>query len=518
MFRNDIRPGNARDIIYSDGIRAAASRDPGKAAIRSQGRSLDYGSLIDRIDRIGRFLSSSLALAAGARIAIVARNRIEYVEVVCGASATGLAVVTVGPTASQSEISFICEDAGVRAVFVDPELEELVRAAIEGGDAKVIPFGDAYEDLLAKAASGPGACRVSEEDIFCIPYTSGSTGQPKGVLLSHRGRVLSSFCIAADHGCFSSRDRSVVITPLFHGAGLLSLLTPLFFGGSVELLDRFDIGELLAKIATSRATSAYLIPTHFAALSQINWRKQGYDMSALRVLMSGTAPLAAQALEEIDELFGAGKLLQRYGSTETSVVGGLRASDQYRKADSAGQPFPLVTVRIEREDGTPAATDEIGTISVTSPYLFSGYLNLEEQYRSAMKGEWFQTGDVGRIDEEGFLFIVDRKNSMIISGGENVYPAEVERVIRTVPWVSDCCVIGVPHPYWGEAVTAFVAAEPGHEGEAAAIIAKCKTALSKYKAPKEVVFVGELPRNAIGKVDRGALKRRAGMKPGSGAA
>jgi long-chain acyl-CoA synthetase len=510
--RHAIRPGSSRDITYGDGIRAAAALSPRKIAIRSYGRSLDYAGLVDRIDRVANLLTGGLGLNSGDRIAIVAINRLEYAELVCGASSAGIAVATIGPLASPAEISFICEDASVRAVFVDADLEPLVREAVEDPDISVIPFGEKYEGLLTKAASTPASSGVSEKDVFCIPYTSGSTGRPKGVLLSHRGRVLSSLCIASDHGCFTARDISLVITPVFHGAGMLSLLTPLLFGGTVELLHKFDIEELLAAISRCRATSTYLIPTHFAALPEIDWRSRGFDLSSLKVVMSGTAPLASQALEEIDALLGPRKLIQRYGSTETSVIGALRSEDQFRKRDSAGRPFPLVNLRIERPDGTPADTDEIGTVSVSSPYLFSGYLNLPEQFAAAMKGEWFQTGDVGSIDDEGYLFIVDRKNSMIITGGENVYPGEVERVVRDIPWVVDCCVVGLPHTYWGEAVTAFVVATPGHSDDAEVIIGRCKSALSRYKAPKEVVFVDELPRNAIGKIVREELKKRGSTK------
>lgn len=506
-----MRAGSSLDITFYDGIAAAASRAPDHAAIEADGRVFAYRQLLKRCNRVANMICFGLGLAPGSRIAVMARNRIEYAEILIGASAVGVAVVPIGPAASAPEVAFLCGDAAVAAVFVDEPLEEMARQALSGSPPRVIAFGSSYDAMLDQARDQPPAAQVSEHDIFCIPYTSGSTGRPKGVLLSQRGRVLTSLCVAADHGCFTSRDRAMAITPLFHGAGILSLLTPLLFGASVNLLDGFDIEQLLSEIARFRATSSYMIPTHFAALSEIGAASRAHDMSSLKVIMCGTAPLDQKALGGIEEFFGKGKLFQRYGSTETSIIGCLRPQDMYRKPNCAGQPFPLVNVEIRRPDGSLAPGGEIGTICVASPFMFSGYLNLPEQDAASRDGDWFVTGDVGCVDEEGFLFIVDRKNSMIISGGENVYPAEVERVILTLDAVEECSVVGIPHPYWGEQVTAFVVAKPGQAIDEASVKNACRQAMSRYKTPKEVVFLDRLPRNSVGKVARDALiARRAG--------
>lgn len=503
-----MRLGSSLDITFYDGVAATAARAPDHLAIETYGNSFTYRQLLRRCNRFANAVCTGLGLKPGGRIAVMAGNRIEYAEILVGASAVGIAVVPIGPAASAQEIAFLCQDSGAAALFVDEKLAEMAKEAVSGL-VRVIPFGSAYDVMLETARDVSPAVRISERDIFCIPYTSGSTGRPKGVLLSQRGRILTSYCVAADHGCFTSRDRAMAITPLFHGAGILSLLTPLLFGASVNLLDKFDIEKLLSEIARFQATSSYMIPTHFAALSELGERARAHDTSSLKVIMCGTAPLDHKALGGIERFFGAGKLFQRYGSTETSVIGCLRPEDMYRKPNCAGQPFPMVNVEIRRPDGSRAETGEVGTICVASPFMFSGYLNLPEQDAATRDGDWFVTGDVGRVDEEGFLFIIDRKNSMIISGGENVYPAEVERVILSLDSVEECSVVGLPHPYWGEQVTAFVVAKPGRAVDEAAVKDACRQAMSKYKTPKEVIFLEKLPRNSVGKVARDQLMARA---------
>ncbi len=436
----------------------------------------------------------------------MAPNRLEFLEIVAGLASAGLAVATIGPAASGPEIRFICEDTAARVVFVDPSLEDLLRASVPATVERIVVIGEAYENLLLDARARACDVAVSELDIFSIPYTSGATGRPKGVMLSHRGRVLSAFCMATEHGCYSADDRAVATTPMFHGAGLLMALTPVFFGGSVEILPRFDIERLLATIAAFGATSAYMVPTHLAALLAMSEAARRHDVSRLKAVISGTAPLAQAMKERVIAYFGEGKLYERYGTTETSIATCLRPADQLRKAACVGLPLPLTRVKVIDDAGAPVAAGEVGELAVASPYLFAGYLNLPEATEKARRGEWFVTGDLGRLDEEGFLYLVDRKNDMIITGGENVYPREVEEVLLSDATVAECAVAGGPHPYWGEQVVAFVVARPGAVIEADSLLARCRDALSKYKVPKEVRVVAALPRNSMGKILRRELR------------
>jgi long-chain acyl-CoA synthetase len=500
-----VRKGISRGVIFADGIRAASARTPGKAALLVGTQALSFASLAGRIDRVSNLIHSGLRIPPGQRVGIVAPNRIEYVEVVCGASSAGVAVTTVGPAASGPELAYICGDAEPQALFVDPGLEELARAHAGDRVKHVIPFGPVYDGLLLSAADTQCPVAVDETEVFCIPYTSGSTGRPKGVQLTHRARVLAAFCTAAEHGCYSPDDRAIAVTPLFHGAGLLATLTPLFFGASVRLMQRFAIEELLQAVESFAATSTYMIPAHFAALLDLGGRAHRYRTDSLKAVMSGTSPLGQSVKERVVAFFGEGKLYDRYGSTEGGVVSCLRPRDQLRKIGCAGQPLPLVRIQPFTPEGEPAEPGEAGEIGMASPYLFAGYLNMPEETARVMRGEWYITGDIGRVDEEGYLYLLARKNDMIISGGENVYPREVEDVIGAHDAVAACAVVGLPHPYWGEAVTAFVVLREGRTVGAEALIARCRDRLSRYKAPKEVRFVADLPRNEMGKILRGRL-------------
>ncbi len=501
-----IRPGGSRSILIADGIRAAAARTPNKIAIKESGRSLPFRALVERIDRVANFAHSGLGLRHGEHVAIFLPNRLEYMELVCGLSSAGVACATIGPAAAGPEIQFICEDSRARVLFTAPELEALARAAAPSTVERIVVLGDAYEALLARCSASHCPVAVTESDIFSVPYTSGATGRPKGVMLAHRGRVLACFVMASEHGCYGPDDRAVATTPMFHGAGFLMALVPIFFGGSVEILPRFDIERLLAAVSANAATSVYMVPTHFAAMFALGEAGKKYDMRSLKAVISGTAPLAQAMKARIIEHFGEGKLFERYGTTETNIATALRPADQLRKIACVGQPLPGTHLRVLDEAGNETPQGEIGELAVASPYLFSGYLNLPEATAKATRGDWFVTGDMARIDAEGYVYLVDRKNDMIITGGENVYPREIEEILLAHPAVAECGVAGIPHAYWGEAVTAFVGTRPGMNVSAEDLMRMCRERLSPYKVPKEIRFVDALPRNSMGKVLRRKLR------------
>jgi len=501
------RRGAARHMLISDGVRASAGRTPDKVAIRESGRELTYARLVDRIGRVANLVHAGLGLRHGERAAVLSANCLEYIEIVCGMAEAGVAAATIGPAAAPPEIRFICEDSGARVMFVSAALEDAARAAAPPSVERFVVIGPAYEALLANAASSPCPVDVSEEDIFSVPYTSGATGRPKGVLLSHRGRVLSAFAMAAEHGCYTNRDRAVATTPMFHGAGFLMAITPIWFGGQVEILPRFDVESLMGTIASNQATSAYIVPAHFAALFALPDSKRAqWDMRSMKAAISGTAPLPQALKERIVGYFGEGVLYERYGTTETSIATSLGPQDQLRKIACVGLPYPATQVRVCDEAGNEVPRGEAGELWVCSPYQFSGYLNMPEATAAGRRGDWFVTGDIARQDEEGYVYLVDRKNDMVISGGENIYPREVEEVLLGHPAVAECGVTGAPHPYWGEAVTAFVVLRPGMQVTAEDLAALCRDRLSRYKVPKEIRFVAALPRNSMGKVLRRELR------------
>lgn len=507
---DSIRAGASRSILIADGIRAAAARTPEKTAIIESGRRLTYRALVERIDRVSNLAHAGLGLRPGDFAALLLPNRLEYMELVCGLSSAGVAVATIGPAALPPEIGFICDDSRARVLFVAPELEAAARAASPASVERYVVLGPEYDSLLAAASSARCGVAASETDVFSVPYTSGATGRAKGVMLAHRGRVLSCYAMAVEHGCYGPDDRAIATTPMFHGAGFLTALVPIFFGGSVEILPRFDIERLLGAICANAATSAYMVPTHFAAMFALGEAARRYDLRSLKAVISGTAPLAQAMKARIIEVFGEGRLYERYGTTETSIATVLRPADQLRKIACVGQPLHATHVRVLDDDGNDLPPGAVGELAVASPYQFAGYLNLPQETARAIRGDWFVTGDLARLDEEGYVYIVDRKNDMIISGGENVYPREVEEILLAHPAVAECGVTGAPHAHWGEAVTAFVALRPGMEATAEDLMAACRERLSPYKVPKEIRFVPALPRNTMGKVLRRAL--RDGLK------
>ncbi|MGX9962332.1 class I adenylate-forming enzyme family protein [Roseomonas sp. F4] len=501
------RRGASRCMLISDGIRASAGRTPDKIAMRETGRELTYARLVERIARVANLCHAGLGLRHGEHAAVFSANCLEYVEIVAGMAEAGIAAATIGPAASAPEIRFICDDSAARVMFVSAALEDAARAAAPASVERFIVIGPDYEALLAEASSGPCAVEVDERDIFSVPYTSGATGRAKGVRLAHRGRVLSAYAMAAEHGCYTPYDRAVATTPMFHGAGFLMALTPIFFGGFVEVMPRFDIEALMTTITRIQATSAYIVPAHFAALFALpEATRARYDVRSMKAAISGTAPLPQATKERIVGFFGEGKLYERYGTTETSIACSLSPPDQLRKQASVGLPYPATQMKICDADGQAVAQGEVGELWVSSPYMFSGYLNLPEQTAAGTRGDWFVTGDLARQDEEGYLYLVDRKNDMVISGGENIYPREVEEVLLAHPAVAECGVTGAPHPYWGEAVTAFVVTRPGMHVTVEELATLCRDRLSRYKVPKDIRFMPALPRNAMGKVLRRELK------------
>ena len=500
-----VRPGANLSVTIPDGIRAAASRTPGKIALVERDRQLSYASLIGRIDRVSN-LAVHFGLAHGERAAVLMANRLEYVELVLGLSSAGVSAVTIGPASSAAEIAFILNDCTPRLLFVSPELEERARESGLDGVERLIVMGEDYEALLAEAAARPCPVATDAEDIFMITYTSGATGTPKGVMLSHRARVNSFHAMASGHSCYSPHDLALATTPMFHGAGFMMAAAPLFFGGACEIIPRFDIEELMRAFDRTGASSVYMVPSHFSALFAADIPRDRYDTSALKAIISGTAPLAQATKEQIIDYFGPGKLFERYGSTEASIVSTLRPEDQLRKIKCVGQPFPMTHVRILDPEGNEVPAGTPGELYSTSPMMYSGYWNRPGLAEKSARGDWITAGDIAMLDEEGYLYLIDRKSEMIISGGENIYPREIEEVLLAHPAVAECGVTGVPHDYWGEAVTAFVVLRAGRTVSSEELQRHLGLTLARFKLPKAIHFVPDLPRNSMGKVLRRTLR------------
>jgi long-chain acyl-CoA synthetase len=397
----------------------------------------------------------------------------------------------------------------VAVIFADPDAMAMLRDAKLATAPVLVEIGPDLEAWLTRAMPSVDLPTVNEWDVFTIPYTSGTTGRPKGVLVPHRSRILTLFAMAVEYGCYGPDDRFLAIAPMCHGAGMVFSLAPIFFGGYVEIMDRFEPEAVLASLADESISGFFGVPTHFHALLDAG---RGLETAArkgrLRTVISNAAAMPQAMKERLVAQLGPGLLHDTYGSTEAGIVSNLRPADQLRKQQCVGQAFPCTLIEIRRPDGSVCAPDEVGELYSRSPYLFNGYWGRPEETAETYRDGWVTVGDLARKDAEGHLYIVDRLKDMVISGGINIYPREVEEVIFRHPEVADVALIGVPDERWGEVLKAFVVRRTGSSLDQAALLASLEGQIARMKLPKYVEFISQMPRNASGKVLKTALRAR----------
>jgi long-chain acyl-CoA synthetase len=496
-----------RPITIADGVRTSARRTPEKLAVEHGEARRTYRQLVDRNDRVATAARHGLGLEPGDHAAIMSSNCIEFIEIVLGLASVGVAPAMINTRSSASEAGYVCDDARARVLFVHPDVEDVARAAELATVERTVVVGDDYERWIADAGPGRPDVVLEEWDTFCIPYTAGTTGAPKGVMLPHRSRALTFFSMAVEYGCYGPEDRALGIAPMFHGAGFAFSVAPLFFGGYCALRSKFEPEQVLQDVEEFGITNVFMVPTHFQAIFSLTKRAlHDPDTSSLRTIISNAAPLPQVMKEKIVERFGDDLLFEAYGSTEASIVSNLRPPDQLRKQQCVGLPFPCTEVRLLDDGGSEVPVGEVGELFSRSPYLFNGYWQRPDDTTRAMREGWFSAGDLARRDEEGYLYIVDRKNDKIISGGVNIYPREVEEALSRNDAVLEAAVYGVPDDYWGEAVYASVVLHDGRSVTAEELQAFCEQQLARYKLPKGIEFVSRLPRNAAGKILRRELR------------
>ena len=500
-------PGH-RPLLISTGVRASALRTPDKVALSDASREVTYGALVVRLNQIAH-MAASLGLHPGDRAALLMPNGIAFMELLIGLSDAGVIAVPINPQATAQEANDICTDAEASALFVHSRMQDRAPSAWPG---RTIVIGPEYEALLAAADRTEPTVTVEETDIFSILYTSGTTGRPKGVMLPHRSRTLYMLLAqAANQGRSRPEMRALAVAPIANGAGFINALAPIWFGGSCHLVESFDAETLLRHIAAYRIDTVFLVPTHFHAIFALPPATLArHDVSGLRTIIAGAAALPQATKERIVAHFGEGRLFEGYGSTEMGGVSGLRPEDQLRKLQSVGRPLAGVELRIVDEDGATLPPHEVGEIVCRSPMMFHGYLNDAKATAEVLRDGWYYGGDLGHIDEDGYLYVVDRKKNMIVSGGQNISPREIEEVLHRHPAVAEAAVVGRPDPYWGEAVVAFIVTTPGTEWDADSLKTHCAEVLARYKLPKSFHAVQALPKNANGKVMHRALREMAG--------
>lgn len=490
------------------GLRAAAARLPDKIALSDeQGRERSYAEFISNLDKIARYVNS-LGYNRGDHAAIMCSNSMEYLEIAIGLSEAIVPPAMINPRSTAPELEHICNDSQAKILFVEKDaMERVEKAALETVE-KIICIEDELPDILKNTSDEPLGLDVQETDIYSIPYTSGTTGKPKGVLLTHRSRVLMMlFAQGGSYRVFNSDCRGLATMPFFNGGGFSNAITPLFFAGYTHITSKFDPKRVLDLIAEKRITNMFMVPTQFNGVLGLGDEVLNQaDVSSLKLVLSSAAPLPQATKEKLVNFFGEDVLFDAYGSTEFGSATALRPYDQLRKLACVGLPQPGCEVRLLDDDGNVVPRGEVGQVFVRSPWFFAGYWNNPEATAACFRDGWCSVGDLGRLDEDGYLYIVDRKKNVIITGGQNVYPREVEDILYRHEAIKEAAVVGRVDDYWGEAVVAFVAFNDGKTATAEELIAYCKEQVTGYKVPKEIFIRETLPKNGTGKIMHRTLR------------
>jgi acyl-CoA synthetase (AMP-forming)/AMP-acid ligase II len=493
-------------------VSAAARRNPDAAAVEHDGGILTYASLETRSKNLGGALRGS-GLDTGDRVLIMLGNTPWFFIAVLACSRSGLVAVPVPTGISERELDHFMSDSGARAVIVaDAVAERFVdplSAAADDGVA-VLAWGSSFRRATAASELSdiPSSTYVDSADeslAFFVGYTSGTTGRPKGAVISQRARTLLAMTLGQEYGCYHAGGRALIATPLYHGAGMNRAMAPLMCGGTVVLHERFDAEHVDRLLRAGTVGSVFMVPTMFAAIAETG----PAPASATTVtIMSNAAALPEKLKLFALDRWPSARLFEIYGSTEGGTISSLRPEDLLRKPRCVGQALAMTQVRIVGDDAQEVARGEPGLLWTRSPYLFTGYLGQPEATAEVMSSDGFVTsGDLAVMDEEGYLSIVGRKTDTIITGGVNVFPREVEEVIREHPAVADAVVVGIPDDRWGERVHAVVIPDPGSSITPEELEAHCARLLSKQKMPKGFDVRSGVPRTGTGKIIRAELVR-----------
>ena len=487
-------------------LRDTARRLPEKVAFVVGGRPVEDGISYSELDRAVDHVAiglRNLGVAPGDRVAVAMHNVLHFPISYFGILRAGAVVVPLNVMLTPAEVERVLVDSGAKVALGAPPFVDVVRA---GAPPEVTVIStEEWSKLDAKGvASDP---EVGEEDLAVLAYTSGTTGEPKGAMLSH-GNLLANLRqqMAVPGAHIEESDVVFLALPLFHifglnvGLGLIALT-----GASGVLVERFEPVPTLRLIHDHRISILLGAPTMYSAWISVPGADQ-YDVSSVRLAVSGAAPLAPDVLRDFRDLFGV-PIYEGYGLTETAPTVMSNRMTSNPRAGSIGKPLPEVEYRLLDEEGNDVEVGDPGEIVVRGPNVFKGYWNRPaDTERAFADGGWFRTGDVAVADEDGYVYIVDRKRDLIIVSGFNVFPSEVEAALVTSPKIAEAAVVGVPHPYTGESVKAYVVLEPGETATEQQLIEEVRGRLARFKAPTSVDVVDELPHLPTGKVLKRALR------------
>jgi len=509
-----------------------AGRSPGRLAIRFPGRDFSYAALAQLVDRHAAAMTAA-GIRRGSCVAYLGLNSPEEIALLFACARLGAMFLPLNWRLAAPEHRQILADCPPSLLFVEPQFvghAEALRASVGPGAA--ITWGeaapgwtdcDAFLSRVGESAAALAACadegeaREGDADPrapLLVCYTSGSTGKPKGVVLTQDAIAWNALNSAAMHA-LTEDDRVLTTLPLFHVGGLNNQTTPaLHTGCTVVLHPKFDVEATFDAIEHERITLTVLVPAQLEAmLAHPRWN--GADFSSLRMITTGSMIVPERLIRAVHAR--GVPLVQVYGATETCPIAACQqAQDAFRKVGSAGRAAAHCELRIVGDDGREVAPGTTGEILVRGPNLMSGYWNAPQATAAVLTDGWFHTGDMGHLDAEGFLYVDGRRKEMIISGGENIYPAEIENVLTESPDIAEASVVGWPDRRWGEIAVAVVAPRPGRRLDEVAVLGLLEGRIARFKHPKRVLFVDALPKTALGKVRREEVRRLVAGTPAIG--
>ncbi|WP_339212574.1 long-chain fatty acid--CoA ligase [Solibacillus sp. FSL W8-0372] len=477
-------------------------------SITFYGKTFSYQELSDNIKKAAKGLSKS-GVGKGDRVAIMLPNCPQYPVSFYSILACGGIVVQVNPMYQASELIHILNDSGAKAIIVMDQLLpliEAIRAQTPIQEVYPVSVESAYlpDELLIEDEGELQTVEINPvEDVAVLQYTGGTTGTPKGAMLTHFNIVANTLQSEATSNVKVKKgeERVLTISPLFHVYGMTSAMSVTFYlGSNLILVPKFDVEQVIDIIEKTKPTSFPGVPTMYIALvNYYNVRK--FDLSCFNICSSGSAPLPIEIINQFNEISGT-SVAEGYGLSEASPVTHRNPVDGLQKKGSIGIPIPNTDARIvDIATGEQTlAVGEVGELVIRGPQVMKGYWNRPEETNIAVRNGWLYTGDLAKMDEDGFFFIVGRKKEMIIASGYNVYPIEVENILYKHPAVLEVAVIGIPHEYRGETIKAIVVLKEGQDVTSDQLIDFCRTQLSAYKVPREIQFVKELPKTAVGKI------------------
>lgn len=496
-------------LLITENLQMHAENQPEKVFTIFEGREWTYGEFFEKAQRIAAYFQEK-EYGKDDIIALYARNSDTFLVVYYGLQLGGFTVMPVNTRLAASEVDFIFNHSEARAIIYDQALIDTFKETSREFETAITFDGEngELESIFADDSLVFTPVKLEEEDTATIMYTSGTTGNPKGVMLTHRNlRAVSQTWQEALK--MQETDRMLISTPMFHCAALHCFITPTTYsGGSIAIEEAFSPVGTLHTLQTVKPTIFFGVPTMYSIMLNLPEIKE-VSLSSLRLFCYGAAPMPYELVKQLKETFPNIGVQNLYGQTENSP-GATTLKDHLAldKIGSVGEPLPNTEVRVVGEDEQDMPTGEVGQIIVKGPQVMKGYYKNEKETNRTLRNGWLFTGDLGKFDEDGLLYIVDREKDMIIRGGENVYPIEVEEVLYQIPQLLEATVVGIPHEIYGEVPKAFVVFKEGESISKEDILEYARKNLARYKVPTEIEVVDELPRNASGKVLKHVLRSR----------